>query len=720
MKPIYNFLLLTLVLFTGCQLEPQAPKKDVTLSIEELQDAHYKVDKQGDVVLQTEYEHFDKDTNTTKKILKQENITKQKGYERVPVFDKGYKKQLSLKGKKHKIFSVKGGKVKVSVESIPLNEFIDLTLGSVLKLNYTLNEDVKKMNNAVTLNMTEPQKSSKFFKVVKKILLLNGVSIKDENGLLFIYKSNQSNSKTIANDVYIGYGRSIPKYLDDEKDVMLFVPYNYIKPNLAATIVHQSGINNIKFYYLIDGIQTIKAKAEVARKALKIINLIDKPYLEGKTPYLINLNNIEVDEFIPKIEQIFLLNGINIVKMPSQGGIVMMPIKELNSLYIITPKKEWLDMLLYWKKKLDVDSEAEEEPQLYIYHVKNRKADELATAVKEVLGLTKTKHTTDMTKKKSVAGEIKNKKTTLTEKESVSNAFLISRVNYTPTVTADLDTNILMMKLTPKHYKVILSFIKELDRLPLQTLVEVTVAEVDMTDTFSLGFEYAIRNKGLGIDHLLNVSGGGSGLGIVFKSDKIDATVNAFAEKKLLDIVSKPKLLILNNSTGSINVGTQIPIITSETSATDISSGITPSINRNISYRTTGINVGLTPTINSNGVLTMQININLSEAQLNDTSGIDSPLIVNRELSTAAVIHSGDTILIGGLISHNKSRTKGGIPYLKDIPYIGGIFAAQSHKTTKTELIMLIHPVIIQTPQSLNNETKRFKTLLDYINLDDL
>lgn len=716
MKINYTVFLIAFILFTGCNggITPNPNKKNTEPPIDQLNDVHYEVNKEGNLVLKKEYQTVDKKTKN--KISK--TVTKE--YERVPVFDRGYKKQLSLKGEKKRSFSVKGGKVKVSVESIPLNEFIDLTLGSVLKLNYTLDDKTKKMRNPVTLNMTEAQNAKEFFEVVKKILSLNGVGIKDESGMLFVYKQSKNASPGSMNDIYIGYGRTLPSNLDDDREVMLFVPYYYIKPSNTVNILRQAGVTNIKFYYYINGIQTMRAKAGAIRKALQLIDLLDRPYLEGKTPYLIHLENIDVEKFVPQMKKIFKLNNVNVTDSPSQGGIVMMPIKELNSLYIITPKREWLKMILYWKDKLDVVSEVKEEPRLYIYHVKNRKADELASAVKEVLGLTKSKSKTDVVKKNNVAGEVKKKKTTVAKQESASNAFMISRVNYTPTVTADLDTNILMMKLTPKHYKILLPFIKELDKLPLQTLVEVTVAEVDMTDTFSLGFEYAIRNRGLDIDNILNITGGGSGLGIVFNSSKIDATVNAFAEKKLLDIVSRPKLLILNNTTGNINVGTQVPIITSETSATDLGGGATPTINRNISYRTTGIVLGLTPTINSNGVLTMNISINLSEAQTNDTSGIDSPLIVNRKLDTVAVIHSGDTILIGGLISVNKSKTKGGVPYLKDIPYIGGMFANYSHKNTKTELIMLIRPIIIETPEKISQETGNFKKLLEYIDVSGL
>ena len=323
------------------------------------------------------------------------------------------------------------------------------------------------------------------------------------------------------------------------------------------------------------------------------------------------------------------------------------------------------------------------------------------------------------TKKKKETTEVAAGESTPTKKEKttthtpLSTNTLIKVTDYTPSVTADIATNILMLKLKPKHYKILLPTIKELDSLPLQTLVEVTIAEVDMTDTFSLGFEWAITNQGSGLADLINIVGGGSGLGIIFSGDKINMTVNALAEDKLLDILSKPKLLILNNETGNINVGTQVPIITSETSAPDIPNG---SINRNVSYRTTGVTMGVTPTINSEGILTMSIELSLSEAQLNDTSNIDSPLIVDRKLSTVAVIKSGDTIMIGGLISRNISTSDSGIPLLKDIPWLGSIFKSQSKKTVKTELIMLIRPTIIKSPQHIKNETIKFQALLKHLN----
>ncbi|UCN00595.1 hypothetical protein LCX93_01380 [Sulfurimonas sp. SWIR-19] len=702
-------LIILLLIMNACT--PVTPKPQQKKDLATLSDIHLSVDNNGSVMLEKKY--------TLKKQTKKGKLKEESAYERVPLFDKGYKKELSLKNKRQKKFSIKGNKVKISVESIPLNEFVDLVFGSVLKLNYVVSEDVKKMKSPVTLNMQTPQNSSQVFEVVKQILKMNGVSVKHKEGIFFIQKSQTNQALSDIQDVYIGYGRSLPKTVPDDKEVVQFVPYYYVNGGNVGNMLNLVGLKNVKKYYVLKKIQILKAKASEVRKALKLVNLLDRPFLQGKIPYIVNFENIEVEKFLSNIKNILALNSIKVTNNPATGGIVLLPIKELNALYVITPKKEWLDMILYWKKKLDVQTEVKQEPRLYIYHVKNRKAEELASAISKVLGLSK-----KSTKKNSISKKESTEKLKKTQKkqtQGVLNNFFISRADYTPTVTADKDTNILMLKLAPSHYRILLPFIQELDKLPLQTLVEVTVAEVTMTDTFSLGFEYAITNQSKNLPKsLLNITGGGSGLGVVFSGNYLDATVNAFAEKQLLNILSRPKILILNNSTGSINVGTQVPIITSETSASDITTGTTPTINRNISYRNTGINLGLTPTINSNGILTMNISINLSEAQLNDTSGIDSPLIVNRTLDTVAVVKSGDTILIGGLISTNKSKSKGGVPLLKDIPYIGNLFANQSYKTTKTELIMLIRPIIIKTSKEINAQTYKFKKLMQFLDTAQL
>ena len=700
-----------IILLGGCAQNTSEPYP----TLDDLSDVHYDVRNDGNVRLQKTYR--------SPRGTRDSGNRHQPTIEEVPVFDRGQTRPLSFKGNKRKQdIYVDGDKVKIAVENIPINEFIDLVLGGILKLNYSVTPKVQKMKDAVSLNMQTPQDAEDFYKVFKELLAMHGIVIRNKKGVRFVEKAKKGKKKvTDMSDLYIGYGRKLPRDIDEDKKVMMFVPYHYIKPQKAVPIIKEAGIINLRYLYTVKGMQTIVGSAKDVRKALQIIKMLDRPSIEGKTPYLISLDSIDAKSFVDRLKKIFKLNGIDVVSTPSSRGIVLMPIEELNMVYVISPKKSWIRTVMYWKKKLDRVSEEEDiEPRLYIYHVKNRKADELADAINNLLEVSRPSNQHSNTNTASVKDQTKNKHGTKNEPEPMmeDDSFVLADLDYKPSITADKDTNILMLKLLPSHYRILLPFIKELDKLPLQTLVEVTVAEVTMTDNFSLGFEYAIRNyKPDIIKETLDVTGGGSGLGVVFRGNYIDVTINALAKKQLLNIVSRPKMLIMNNNTGTINVGTQVPIVTSEVSASDVTTGPggTPTINRNITYRTTGINLGVTPTINSNGILTLKIIVSLSEAQLNDTSGIDSPLIVNRDLSTVAVIRSGDTILIGGLISKNKSAERGGVPVLKDIPYVGDMFASQSDKTTKTELIMLIRPRIIKSADEMVNISYRYKKVLEYM-----
>ena len=75
-------------------------------------------------------------------------------------------------------------------------------------------------------------------------------------------------------------------------------------------------------------------------------------------------------------------------------------------------------------------------------------------------------------------------------------------------------------------------------------------------------------------------------------------------------------------------------------------------------------------------------------------------------------MHSDDSVLLGGLISHNLSNGNTGVPILKDLPIIGNLFKSQSQSHRKTELIMLIHPKIIENRLKLHDETEKFKIVM--------
>ena len=689
-----------LLLLSGCSTqEPLKP------SLENIYDVGIKQDSEGDLQMVQKHRL---DANTTQEQTTLIDKQNTKGYEEVPNFLQKSSESLSFsKAPKPKEIEIEGKNAKVSVEGIPLNEFIDLIFSSVLETNYTVSEDVKKMTQAVTLNMQKKQPAKELFEVVKTILEMHGVALSQKSGVLFLTK--ESAKKEISGEtMFIGYGEELPSNLGADETIMLFLPYNYLDPKRAEYLIRQAGISNELNYYLND-IHVIKGKVKDIRKTIELKRLIDKPTMRGMTQYLVELEYIEADDFLKRMNTILSSNEIAVQSSPTKSGIVLHTLPEINSLFVVSPKQEWVDMILYWKQKLDIASKVSTEPEFFTYEVKNRKADELAEILSQILS-----------QKRTSSASLATTSTLNTQAPQSDNAKQNkgASTSRSGSIIADLPTNTLMMQLPPAQYREILPILQQLDRLPLQVVAEVTLAEVTLTDTFSLGFEHALKNnKALEANpfelavNAATATVGGSGFSAILQSENINTAINAYAEKKLLSILSKPKLMMLNNETGSINVGQQIPIMTSEINSNELTAST-----RNVSYRSTGINVTLTPTINSNGVVTMKISLNLSEAQLNSTSGIDSPLIVNRTLSTTLTLKDNETILLGGLISSNNSQSKGGVPYLKDIPWLGGVFASQGENINKTELIMLIKPQIIKSDTDIQAETLRYKSIMKLLN----
>ena len=722
MKTIEAFKLLTIftilvTITTGCvENELHAP------SVKNMRDATLKVNNDGDVSLKKSYTYKDgTKSSATEEVSTNSKKKETKEYEVVPDFEQENLKNITIKEEKNRLkdkIKVYGNKVKISVEEIPVNEFIDLVFGQVLKLNYTTSKEINTMDNPITLNMSEEQSKQEVFEVISKLLSFEGIQIKKEDGVLFISQKAGADGKTSIAGIHVGYGYKVSRNISDDETIIQLLPYRYISPREAIKFIDFAGISTKYVSYVFFGknFGMLKGKASDVKKAIKIVRLVDRPSLEKKKTYLVNLQNIDVEIFTKRVTDILETNGVQVGEGPQDLGIVLSPIVELNSLLVISPKQNWIDMVLYWKKKLDIESETTKEPKFYTYKVKNRKADELAEAINSVITIKLS--TNKKIQKKSIKSTATNNNANSNtsnnaNKQIIPKQTISSSKKTSQSVMFDLPTNTLMMQLLPSEYRQLLPLIEELDALPLQVLVEVTLAEVTLTDSFALGFEYTLTNSGTNslASAAIGAAFGGSGFAGTYNSSKLDATINALAENKLLSIMSKPKILILNNETGSINVGSQIPIVSSETSANDIG-GTQPSILRNISYQSTGVIVGLTPTINSNGILTMNVNLTLSEAQLNDTSSIDSPLIVNRTLSTALILKDGETVLLGGLISKNKSSSEGGVPFLKDVPWIGTLFKTQSEKIVKTELIMLIKPFIIHNPEQMTKSTNKYKSML--------
>ncbi|HKI68761.1 MAG TPA: type II and III secretion system protein, partial [Verrucomicrobiae bacterium] len=114
-----------------------------------------------------------------------------------------------------------------------------------------------------------------------------------------------------------------------------------------------------------------------------------------------------------------------------------------------------------------------------------------------------------------------------------------------------------------------------------------------------------------------------------------------------------------------------------------------------------GIQLDVTPFINPNGLVVMDIN-----QEIDDLSGYtviqgvgNVPNTVKRSLSSEIAVRDRDTIILGGFIRNENSKNRSGVPLLQDIPILGNLFSSRSNSKAREELVVLMRPTVLKTPE---------------------
>ena len=629
------------------------------------------------------------EANNTQNFEESKIVKKTTGNENVPQFSKPGNLPKKMGQSKKSFLKSPHKKVKISVEDIPLNKFIHLVFGEILKLNYSATANIERRKDSVTLRMDEKISSKKFYSVVEGILANYNISISSKDGVLFL--SSGGNQNKLKLDYKVSYGKKFQyNNVPSNEVVYQILPLSYISVAQARDVLQEFALSKdeARVYNMssVNGL-LIKDYASNIKKGVALINMLDHPYMKNKLFKLIYLEHIDVEKFDARLKKIFSILNIPVASTVRGEPIAFMPINEINALFVITDKKELIDTVLYWKKKLDNFDELDNKKQIFVYKTKNRQAKEVNDLLSKLLSNVKEKPT------------LKTKKSNIASPTKTDTASIPTNTK----ITVDEQRNMLIFYMLPSEYKTIFELLKKIDTKAQQVLIEVTIAEITLVDKLQYGIEWYLQNTpskdGTNIiaQTVGNLGLGSGGITGVMSAKNVTALFNAFAQDNVLNILSSPKLVVLNNKTASFNVGTQVPIITSQSTASDLgaNAGGTPTFVQNVTYTSTGISTSITPTITADNTLMLKINQTVSEAQNNNTSDISSPIIVNRSISTEVLLKHGEELIIGGLIKENKSNTESKVPFLGDIPWLGELFKTYSNTTDKTELLFIVKPYIL-------------------------
>jgi general secretion pathway protein D len=280
----------------------------------------------------------------------------------------------------------------------------------------------------------------------------------------------------------------------------------------------------------------------------------------------------------------------------------------------------------------------------------------------------------------------------------------ISSVN----ITADETNNALVILATPREYAVIQDALRQLDVAPLQVLLEAAIAEVTLNKNTQFGFQYFYQPNStpnsLSTFTLTNAATLAAppaspllaalpGFSYMFSNgNSLNVVLSALASVTHVEVLSAPEVLVLNNQTAKLQVGDQVPIITATSTSTIDTNA--PQVN-SVQYLATGVILQVTPRVNKGGQVMMDIDQEVAEPLTTTSSTINSPTIQQRQITSSVSVADGETIALGGLFSNQVTKSKTGIPWLQDIPYLGHLFSNTNDAVNRDELMVLITPHVV-------------------------
>lgn len=267
--------------------------------------------------------------------------------------------------------------------------------------------------------------------------------------------------------------------------------------------------------------------------------------------------------------------------------------------------------------------------------------------------------------------------------------------------------NALLIYATRSEYSAVLAMLRQLDAMPVQVRIDATIAEVTLTDQLAYGTQFFFRNGGLNaVLSTLNAPAGAiptvtdalsAGLpGFVMggpPNGAASAAITALQAVTRVNVLSSPQLMVLQNETARMQVGNLVPYL-SQTAQSTIVAGA-PVVN-SINYQPTGVILQITPRVSSGNTVTLDIAQEVSDVQpVSTTNGIGSPTFLARNFVSRIAVQDGQTVGLAGLIRDTSSANNQGIPWLKDVPFLGVLGGNQNNDRQRTELIVLITPHVM-------------------------
>jgi general secretion pathway protein D len=592
----------------------------------------------------------------------------------------------------------------VNLDQVALPVFIQVVYSEVLKRNVSLDPAVQNRKELVSFRTGGQQSAAQLAEAVQQLLKTYGLAVIEAGGLV----------RVVPDNARLG---NLPELRRGEANPDAPIPLRPIFQLVQLQTVRQTDVLSWLRTMFGDRIQAqedasrnavvLSGTPDNVQAALEAVRVLDQPVMAGRRSLALTPANWSADDLARRLAEVLTAQGYAVAPVGQplaaiRYPVVLLPVASLNTVYVFALNDDVLKHVAEWARTLDKPNERGIGKNFFTYQVKHKDAGALAKTLEQL-----------------IAGRSSAR---LAVTASGGSAGSPAAVRATA-VVVDQSTNTLLFQADPDEYSQLTALLQTLDRPAKGALIEVTVAELQVGDDSQYGVEWLMsetRSDGRTVTAgtLGGLALGTAGLNVTVLNSaaNVRLKLNALASSNRATILSSPRVLARNGETATIQVGQEVPIITSQqttnVSGSTSTGSVTPSILQTVQYRSTGVILRVKPVIHSGDQIDLDVQQEVSAASSTNTGVNNSPTFSTRKLDTKLTLKNGTTVLMGGLISEETSNGNAGVPGLKEIPLVGSLFSNKTGGSKRRELVVLITPYVLNDQHDATALTESFRKML--------
>ena len=610
------------------------------------------------------------------------------------------------------------GTISLNFEKASLRTVIDAVLGDALGVAYSVDE---RVDGVVTLVSPQKLGRDQALEVLDGVLRNNGATlIKGETLYRVVLAANaRQNLPGPKAGAEPGYGISVyvASHTAAASLQKLIEPLYQIAGALSADNEHN--------------LLLVTGSAEERRALTEAARLFDQDWLANHSVGIYPLRHARPKTLVEELKALFLPGG---AAAGADGGTLRFTaIERLNAVMVVSFQPAGLDDAGAWIARLDQAGAGER--TLHVYPIHYAKVQNVAKLLNRLLSgtggggigaetgnaalppgtagarLATAGATTAAAQGQQAAsptasgqaGGFGSSDHALGGEAETTGEGLGDSFGNGAKVIADIASHSLLVMANQAEAKMVEAALAQLDAKPAQVMIEATIVEVTLNKNLQFGVQYFLRgtklleqdssvgfNASNALGTISGIAPGFNGvLGTLSNPSVIVSALDAVTDAKVL---SSPQLLVTDSHEALLKVGTQTPLLTQQAVSTQAAGA---PIVSNVEYHDTGVILRVLPRSNEAGQVSLEIAQEVSQVVPNGSNAL-TPLIEQRRIESSVTVQSGQTVMLGGLISENNSLGRNAVPLFSSLPWVGDLFGQKSDSRSRTELIVFITPHILR------------------------